>query len=264
MLALPCAEGQFHSKKPGGQTGLNPQAVNSAQQQAATMPGVPSAARAGAASAGASAGVPGSPPVTGGGVGGGDMILPDGTRQALSQWNVRLGQMQGKPIDIWGRAIHHSDGTFTESKQDLVTNTLEQITKSKNGVRLQRRMIMLDDLGRPAEVLIYDGREQFKYRGLQVYDGLGRFTEEQLYDSQGTLIRRKIQEYDPVGQKLPLRSVDYVANVPEDLKLVITRDDDPVAGAPNGTSSPAGTPQKEAAPRKGFNFGRPFGGKKRE
>lgn len=239
-------QAQFHSKTSTGNTGVNQAGMNAASTQAGH-------ARAGAATGAGS-------PLSGGGLGGGDMILPDGTKQALSQYKVKLGQMQGKPVDIWGRAIHHSDGSFTESKQDTITNTLEQLTKSKNGVLLQRRMVMLDEFGRPGEVLIYDGREQFKYRGLQIYDTLGRFSEEQLYDAKGTLIRRKVQEYNPRGEKLPLRSWDYVANVPEDLKLVITRED---AAGPGSGPAPAGARSGstngasaggEAAPKKGWNL----------
>lgn len=173
---------------------------------------------------------------------GGDTILPAGAAEAFRENRVRLGQMKEKQVDIWGRAIHHSDGSYTESKQDILTNTLEQETKSKNGVRLQRRVITLDEVGRPAEALIYDGRDQFKYRGLQIYDTFGRFAEEQLYDAKNTLIRRKVQEYSPRGEKLPLRSWDYVANIPDDLKLVITRED---AGSLDSTAT-SGTNQKVA------------------
>ena len=245
-------QAQFHSKTPTGQTGVNQAAVNAAQSQGSgSMAAAPGAAT----------------PGLGGGLGGGDMILPDGTKQALSQYNVKLGQMNGKPVDIWGRAIHHSDGSFTESKQDMLTNTLEQITKSKNGVKLQRRMVTLDELGRPGEVLIYDGRDQFKYRGVQIYDTFGRFSEEQLYDAKGTLIRRKVQEYDPRGEKMPLRSWDYVANVPEDLKLVITRESEANTGnggpSPRGGSGAAangGSPAAAGQEKKGG--WRLFGGKK--
>jgi len=225
---------QFHAKNATGQTGVNQAAVTAAQTQGgAAMPTAP-----------------GNAPVLGGGLGGGDMILLDGTKQALSQYGVKLGQMKGKPVDIWGRAIHHTDGSFTESKQDTLTNTLEQTTKSKNGVKLQRRMVMLDELGRPGEILIYDGRDQFKYRGIQIYDTFGRFAEEQLYDAKGTLIRRKVQEYNPRGEKLPLRSWDYVANVPEDLKLVITREDAAAPGSPSpGAAGPGQSNAAEAAPR---------------
>lgn len=263
---------QFHAKTQTGQTGVNQQAVNSAQQQAAAMSGSTAAG-------------------LGGGIGGGDMILPEGQRQALSQYGVKLRQTAGKAVDIWGRAIHHSDGSFTESKQDMLTNSLEQITKSKNGTRLQRRMISLDEMGRPSEAMIYDGRDQFKYRGKQIYDQLGRFSEEQIYDAKGTLIRRKVQEYSPRGEKLPVRSWDYVANVPEDLKLIITRESEeqgssvpPPAparertGLFSGGAKPSPAPQAvqavptavqetaTAAPevKKGLNLGRFFSGKKAE
>lgn len=242
-------QAQFHSKTATGQTGVNQVAVNSAQTQA----------NAGMAAA------PGASPILGGGLGGGDTILSKEAKQALSQYDVKLGHMNGKPVDIWGRAIYHSDESFTESKQDMQTNTLEQVTKSKNGVKLQRRMVMLDERGRPGEVLIYDGRDQFKYRGMQIYDTFGRFSEEQLYDAKGTLIRRKVQEYSPRGDKLPLRSWDYVANVPEDLKLVITQEDaagpgsaTPGAGGPGASTPKAGS---AATPEKKGGW-RLFGGKK--
>jgi hypothetical protein len=266
-------QAQFHAKTQTGQTGVNQQAVNSAQQQAVAMSGS----------------LPGT---TAPGLGGGDMILPEGQRQALSQYGVKLGQMSGKAVDIWGRAIHHSDGSYTESKQDMLTNTLTQDTKSKNGTRLQRRMISLDDMGRPSEAMIYDGRDQFKYRGMQLYDQLGRFSEEQIYDAKGTLIRRKVQEYSPRGEKLPVRSWDYVANVPEDLKLIITRESEEqgtTAPAPATAKAKSGlfsgvakqAPAPQAAPaapiapvqgtataapevKKGLNLGRFFSGKKAE
>lgn len=266
-------QAQFHAPSQNGQTGVNQQAVNSARQQSAAMAGA--------------AGL-------GGGIGGGDMILPEGQRQALSQYGVKLSEMTGKQVDIWGRSIHHSDETYTESKQDMLTNTLKQVTKSKNGTRLQTRMISLDGMGRPSEVMIYDGRDQFKYRGLQLYDKLGRFSEEQIYDAAGTLIRRKVQEYSPRGEKRPVRSWDYVANVPDDLKLVITRESEEqgeVASADPGTKTKArqglfGRATKQASPpaatnsmpaassrpqavdaaseKKGLNLGRFFSGKKAE
>ncbi len=84
VLTLPGGlHAQFHAKTQTGQTGVNQQAVNSAQQQAVAMSGA-----------------------TAPGLGGGDMILPEGQRQALSQYGVKLGQMSGKAVDIWGRAIH--------------------------------------------------------------------------------------------------------------------------------------------------------------
>ena len=140
LVAVTGSHAQFHNKTATGQTGVNDAAVSAAQQQTARAMGGGTGTNPGAA--------------LGGGLSGGDTILPESTKNALSPYHVKLGQMQGKPVDIWGRAIHHSDGSFTESKQDMLTNTLEQITKSKNGVVLQKRMVMLDEMGRPGEVLI--------------------------------------------------------------------------------------------------------------
>lgn len=220
----PSAEAQFHSKSQNGQAAVNPQAIQQAQMQAAGAAGA-SHAMAGAAFSG------------------GDMILPEGKRQALSNWNPRISQMNGKYADVWGRAIHHTNGNFTESKQDMESNTLEQETKSRNGITLQKRMIMLDQSGRPSEVLIYDGNDQFKYRGVLLHDTLGRFVEEQVYDAKGTLIRRKVQEYTPQGLRKPLRSWDYVANVPADLQLIITDE------APPGEKAPTAQPETQ---KRGF------------
>lgn len=257
------ASAQFHSKSKTGQTQVNQQAVNSVQQQAAgTM------SSAGKAQVGTNEHS--------------TIYVSEAHRQ---NYGARMGRQDSKNVEVWGRAIHHTDGTYTESKQDNLTNTLEQITKSDNGVKLQRRMVMLDETGRPTEVMIYDGRDQFKYRGVQIYDQLGRFTEEQLYDAEGTLIRRKVQEYDPAGNKLPVRSWDYVANIPADLKLVITRENEDPSSSQERAPEPErrglfGNPRTQAAPqqvqsapapaeatpakRKGLNLGRLFSAKKGE
>ncbi len=236
---------QFHSKNSSGRTGVNQQAVNAAENQAAMNNG-------GIAPDSIGGGTPGV------NMSGGDVILPEATKEALKENKVQLTRMQGKNIDVWGRAIHHGDGSYTESKQDVKSNTLEQITKSKNGVKLQRRMVSLDPNGRPAESLIYDGREQLKYRGTLIYDQIGRFSEEQIFDAKGTLIRRRVQQYGARGEKMPLRSWDYVANIPDDLKLVITRDDAAAASeAPKPFENP--TSEKRTSGWKGL-----FRGKKKE
>lgn len=267
-LLLPSAQAQFHSPNQTGQAAVNQQAIQQTQTRMQTAGA--SHAQAGAAFSG------------------GDMILPEGKRQALAQWNPRISEMTGKNAEIWGRAIHHSDGTYTESKQDNLSNTLEQETKSKNGTRLQRRKVMLDQSGRPSEVMIYDGRDQFKYRGLLLYDAMGRFAEEQVYDAAGTLIRRKVQEYTQQGLKMPVRSWDYVANIPADLRLVIT--EEPVAensppaqgdtsqkrglfgqtrteqaqGAPPAAAAPpqSGGGEATSDKRKGLGLGKLFGNRK--
>lgn len=137
----------------------------------------------------------------------------------------RLGYADLRNPEIWGRAIYHDDGTYTESKQDASTNALTQDTKSPSGVLVQRRLISLDAKGRPSEVLIYDGRGQYRYRGQIIYDLQGRFQEEQIYDTKSVLLRRRVQEYEPNGTPRPVQVIDDLSKIPADLKLVITRGD---------------------------------------
>jgi len=138
---------------------------------------------------------------------------------------ARLGYADIRNPDIWGRAIYHGDGSYTESKQDAETNSLTQETKSAGGVLLQKRLISLDAKGRPSEILIYDGRGQYRYRGQILYNSLGLPYEEQIYDTNSRLLRRRIQEYDPLGKRLRLKVVDDLSKIPADLRLVITRVD---------------------------------------
>ena len=104
----------------------------------------------------------------------------------------------------------------------------------------------------PDEVMIYAGGEngKLKYRGKHLYDQFGRFSEEHLFSSDGTLIRRKVQEYSSEGKRLPLRSWDYVDNVPNHLQLVVTREsEDPAL-------QQAAAPAQPQQPQRGGLFSR--------
>lgn len=136
-----------------------------------------------------------------------------------------LGYMDVRQIDAWGRAIYHSDDSFTESTNPRAENSMIQETKSANGVLLFRRVINLDAQRRPSEVLVYDGRGLFRFRGEIVYDNQGRFREEVIFDAKNQLLRRRIQEYDPLGRPTGLKIVDDLSKIPTDLKLIITRED---------------------------------------
>jgi len=279
-LGAPDASAQFHSKSKAGETRVNASVVNPSNgqaQQATAAQGqgaqgrTQSSRQAIMAAHGRNSRLGTNANST--------IYLSEAHEKA---YGASMGRQQSKPIQVWGRAIHHSDGTYTESKRDIETNTLEQITKSENGTKLQRRVVMLDETGKPSEVMIYDGRNEFKYRGLLIYDEMGRFSEEQLYDDEGTLIRRKVQEYDPRGKKLPLRTLDYVEDVPDELKLVITRKDDAGNRTGNGSGqredsggglfgntgdgdrSRAEGSDDDGKKRQGLRLGRLFGGKRED
>ncbi len=206
---------QFHSRSMTGHAAYNQDAINSAQAHFnANRP-------AGAQPVAATPGASGASPQVGFN-GASTIYVSEAHRQ---NYGVEMGEQEDMRIHVWGRSIHHSDGSYTESReQNDEQHYLEQTTYSKNGVEIQRRSISLDQRGRPDEVMIYDGRGTFKYRGKHVYDQLGRFSEEHLFSADGTLIRRKVQEYTNEGKRMPLRSWDYVENIPNDLQLVITRE----------------------------------------
>jgi len=205
LVAPAAVQGQFHQQDQKGGVKVNREAVQSASRAGA-------ATTTGAAVVGGKGEVGANPYST--------IYLNEAQKRAFG---VRLGKQDDLQITKWGRAIHHPDGTYTQSVAEPGMSKMEQETRSKNGTLLQRRLISLDEYGRAKEVLIYDGRDTFKYRGILFYDGSGRFREEQLFAANGTPLRRKVQEYDLEGKKLPLRSWDYVDNVPSDLQLVVTR-----------------------------------------
>jgi hypothetical protein len=169
------------------------------------------------------------------------IYISDAQKAAFSRYDLRMGEQKDLNIDVWGRSIYHSDGSYTESQEhNEGQGFLQQTTYSKNGVEIQRRSITLDQRGMPDEVLIYAGGDngKLRYRGKHLYDQLGRFSEEHLFSSDGTLIRRKVQEYSAEGKRLPLRSWDYVENVPSDLKLLITRENGDPDTQPNTPAQP--------------------------
>jgi hypothetical protein len=122
---------------------------------------------------------------------------------------------------VWAYAIHHGDGSYTKSKQDYETHHLQQETFSSNGTLLLRRMISLDQQGRPAEVMIYNGHGELRYRGVLIYDRAGRIQEELIFATDGMLLRRRVQEFDAEGNP-SMKVLDLTENIPEDLQLVVS------------------------------------------
>ena len=222
---------QFHSRTMNGHTPYNKQAMDSAQahfdaNRPSSMGGAGTVAGSDAAAAPDTAL---SEPQQVRFNSASNIYISDAQKAAFSRYDLRVDEQKDLNIDVWGRSIYHSDGSYTESQEhNDGQGFLQQTTYSKNGVEIQRRSITLDQRGMPDEVLIYAGGEngKLKYRGKHLYDQLGRFSEEHLFSSDGTLIRRKVQEYSAEGKRLPLRSWDYVENVPSDLRLFITRENE--------------------------------------
>ncbi len=199
-------QAQFHNKDEKGQVVVNRQAQSNAMVQK------------GRAQIGRG--------INSGMLQGASMYLPSWA----SEKGIQLSEMGARGSFILGQTVRHSDGRYTETTREKVvssfaksTQPIEQTTFSPEGIELSKRRITFDEYGNPKEVIIRDAKGNFKYRGLLVYDPMTRrLKEEQIYDVNNILLRRNIQDYDPAGNMLPYKSVDYVANVPDDLELVIT------------------------------------------
>lgn len=227
-LLVSGAFAQFHSRSMTGHAAYNQDSLNSAQahfnsnrptgaQPTTTVAPTPAAQAAVASHGNTQFGFNG----------GSTIFMSEAQKAAYSQYDLQMSEQKDLNIDVWGRSIYHSDGSYTESQEHNEGDAfLQQTTYSKNGVEIQRRSITLDQRGMPDEVMIYAGGEngKLKYRGKHLYDQFGRFSEEHLFSADGTLIRRKVQEYSPEGKRLPLRSWDYIDYVPSDLQLVVTRE----------------------------------------
>ncbi len=217
LSVLSVSHAQFHQKKGNGSASINKAAVQSANQM-----GRGTGVNGGGPQSGQRFGNLGQNPFS-------TMYMTTEQRQRFSMYNANLGQQKEGNVDLWYRAIHHEDNTFTETLSNVGDKTVEQQTKSKNGVLLLKRIVSLGEYDQPKEVLIYDGRDRLKYRGVMLYDNRGRFREEHLFDTDEKLLRRKVQEYDEKGNRLPQRMWDYAENIPSDLRLVITETSEELA-----------------------------------
>ncbi|MDF1752235.1 MAG: hypothetical protein P1U89_05590 [Verrucomicrobiales bacterium] len=155
------------------------------------------------------------------------------SQNAGSHVKIKFKKKMPKETSIWGRAENHSDGTYTETISDIehvqADNLVIQHTKKKSltgddPIVLERK-ITLNPSGNPDEVMIYDGRGSYKYRGKFVYDNFGRVIEQRLWSSSGAPLRKVVQKYDHQGEPLPLETYDYSKNIPADLQLVVTQTD---------------------------------------
>ncbi len=234
VLVEQSALAQFHQKDKSGQSNLNQNAVKAATQP--VTPGGVSPIRTGRITKDVGLNARST------------MIMTDAQRELFRKNNLRMGLQEDLEVDHLARSIQHTDGSYTQTNVEIGSDFVEQETKSKNGVLLLKRRISLDKKGNPQEILMYDGRDILKYRGVLVYDERGRFREEQLFDAKGKSLRRKVQEYDAKGVRLPLKTFEYVSNVPSDLRMVVTRESE----RQDRTQPEVGSDQKKTKDRKGI------------
>jgi len=184
-------------------------------------------------------------------------------------WNYN--KMVEKNDVVWGQAKNHPNGNYTVSKVEdstLIQKTFTQPRTAEEHQKtdderqpVERRVVQLDANGKPLEVLIYDIRNQLKFRGVLVYDRSGVFREERLFNPSGKLVRTRIQEYDSRGKPKPVKTVIDETALGSDISLVITGNESP--GSPGTTGSTAQQnasgsqqPEKKSLLRRLLPFGK--------
>lgn len=172
-------------------------------------------------------------------------------------WNFKWTEQQGGETEIvWGRAKHHPNGNYTISKVDNATlvqrtfsppRTAEEHQKTDDERQpIERRVVQLNAMGRPAEVLIYDIRNQLIFRGVLVYDNVtGKFLEEQLINPSNQIVRRRVQSYDQGGRALPIKTYMDEDAIHGDTSLVLTGQESPTGFTGGATQAGSGQEQQK-------------------
>ena len=165
----------------------------------------------------------------------------------IRAWDLKITDQEGGEAEIaWGSAKHHPNGNYTIEKvidETLVQRTFtpprtaEEHQKTDDERQpIERRVVQLDARGRPAEVLIYDIRNQLKLRGVLIYDNLsGRFLEEQLLTPSNQILRRRVQQYSSAGKPLPIKTYMDEDNIHADTSLVLSGQESPTGFTGNAT-----------------------------
>jgi len=164
-------------------------------------------------------------------------------------WNYN--KMTEKSDVVWGQGKNHPNGNYTISKVENSTLIQKTYTQPKTPEEhqktdderqpIERRVAQMDANGKPVEVMIYDVRNQLKFRGILLYDQNGDFREERLFDPSGKLVRTRIQEYDSRGRPKPVKTVIDETALDSDISLVLTGNESP------GSSSVTGSPTQQSA-----------------
>lgn len=173
-------------------------------------------------------------------------------------WNYN--KMIEKNDVVWGQAKNHPNGNYTICKVEdstLIQKTFTQPRTAEEHQKtdderqpIERRVVQLDANGKPLEVLIYDIRNQLKFRGVLVYDRNGFFREERLFDPAGKLVRTRIQEYDSRGKAKPVKTVIDETAVGSDISLVLTGNESPGSSSVNGSATTQSASSPEEPPKR--------------
>jgi hypothetical protein len=104
--------------------------------------------------------------------------------------------------DVWARAVHHEDGSRTESVRDVDGQLIEAKTFDKNDQLLMKRVLQTDTKGVPKRGFVFDRKEKLVYRLAFEYDEIGRAKITTLSDPTGKVLTKVQHNYDGEGRAL--------------------------------------------------------------
>jgi hypothetical protein len=148
---------------------------------------------------------------------------------------------------VSARTVYHTDGTFTESVQDLQLRTQTEHTYSARASNadaktlIAKKVYLLNERNEPVQGNIYDGRDQLKARVQFFFDSFGRRSEQRMMNLRGEVYQRITFGYDEKGNPTTPRSQSYNVQSP-DLKPAVvdfTQDAPVPMDRSQGISSPA-------------------------
>ena len=113
------------------------------------------------------------------------------------------------------RTVYHTDGTYTESVQDVSLREQNEVTYSAQKVVIARKKYALNEKGQQLHGNIYDGRGELKARAQFFYDSFDRMTEQRMINLNGEVYQRIIFGYDAKGNPLPPKSETYDVKAPD-------------------------------------------------
>jgi hypothetical protein len=128
--------------------------------------------------------------------------------------------------NVSARTVYHTDGTFTESVQDLQLRTQTEHTYAARATNadaktlIAKKVYLLNERNEPVQGNIYDGRDQLKARVQFFFDSFGRRSEQRMMNLRGEVYQRITFGYDEKGNPTPPHSQSYNVQSP-DLKPAV-------------------------------------------
>jgi hypothetical protein len=120
-----------------------------------------------------------------------------------------------RPAAQTARTVYFPDGSRTESVIDIALREQTEITYSAQGVKIARKVYLLNEQGLATQGNIYDGRDTLKARAQFLFDEFGRMAEQRMLNLQGEIFQRILFTYDKNGNQQTPKSYNYAVKAPD-------------------------------------------------